>query len=53
MIARAGYIMVYDLIGRTTPQCEFWVFKDKALAAAKYNELVALRGKDLVTITAP
>jgi hypothetical protein len=29
------------------------VFKDKALAEAKHAELVALRGEDLVTITAP
>ena len=53
VIARAGYILVYDLIGRTTPQCEFWVFKDKDDAQAKYAELVALRGKDLVSIAYP
>ena len=48
VIAWAGYFMVYDLIGRTTPQCEFWVFKTKADAEAKRAALVALRGEDLV-----
>ena len=48
VIAWAGYFMVYDLIGRTTPQCEFWVFKTKADAEAKRAALVALRGEDLI-----
>ena len=38
----------YDLIGRTTPQCEFWVFKTKPDAEAKRAALVALRGEDLI-----
>ena len=48
VIAAAGYFMVYDIIGRNVPQCEFWVFKTKADAEAKREELVALRGEDVV-----
>ena len=48
VIAWAGFFMVYDLIGHTTPQCEFWVFKTKTDAEAKRTALVALCGEDLV-----
>ena len=48
VIAAAGYFMVYDIMGRTMPQCEFWVFKSKAAAESKYGQLVALRGPDLI-----
>ena len=48
VIAWTGYFMVYDIIGRNVPQCEFWVFKTKADAEAKREELVALRGEDVV-----
>ena len=48
VIAMSGHFMVYDLVGRRTPCCEMWVFPDKAAAEAKYAELVALRGEDLV-----
>jgi hypothetical protein len=48
VIAMAGFWMVYDLVGRTTPQCEFWVFKSREDAEAKRAELAALRGDDLV-----
>ena len=48
VIAWSGHFMVYDIIGRETPQCEFWVYADKPSAEAKYAELVALRGEDLV-----
>ena len=53
VIAMSGHFMVYDLVGRTTPRCEMWVFRDKADAEAKYAELVALRGKDLVRMGMP
>ena len=48
VIAMADHFMVYDIIGRETPQCEFWVYRDKSAAEAKRAELVALRGEDLV-----
>ena len=48
VIAAAGYFMVYDIVGRETPQCEFWAYQDKSQAEAKYEELAALRGDDLV-----
>ncbi len=44
----ADHFMVYDIIGRETPQCEFWVYPDKPSAQAKYAELAALRGEGLV-----
>ena len=47
VLARAGYWMVYDLVGRDTPQCEMWVFPEKAAAEAKRAEIAALRGEDL------
>ena len=40
--------MVYDIISRTEPVCEMFVFEDRARAEAKYAELVALRGEGLV-----
>ena len=48
VIAWAGYFMVYDMIGREAPHCEFWAFKTKADAEAKQAELVALHGPDVV-----
>ena len=48
VIAAAGYYMVYDIVGRTVPRCEFWVYGAKADAEAKRDELVARRGADLV-----
>ena len=50
VLAMAGYFMVYDIIGRAVPQCEFWVFKDKAAAEARRSELVAMRGPDVVRV---
>ena len=50
VIAAVGYFMVYDIVGRTVPQCEFWVFKAKADAERKRDELVALRGDGLVKV---
>ena len=48
VIAWAGYFMTYDMVGRDTPHCEFWVFRTQEDAKAKYDELVALRGPDVV-----
>jgi len=45
----AGYWGVYDIVSRTEPVCDNWVFADPALARRKYEELLALRGSaDLV-----
>jgi len=48
VIAWAGFYMVYDIVGRTVPCCEFWVFRDRPDAEAKRDELVARRGEDVV-----
>ena len=48
VLARAGYWVVYDLVGRATPQCEMWIFPEKADAEAKRAELLAFRDEDLV-----
>ena len=47
VIARAGYYYVCDLVGRTSPQCEFWVFRTREAAEEKRAEIAALRGEDL------
>lgn len=45
----AGFWEVYDIVSRTKPVCEEWIFADRALARRKYDELVRLRGgTDLV-----
>ena len=48
VISMAGYWNVYDIVSRTEPVCDNWIFEDIGLAKKKYEELVALRGKDLV-----
>ena len=49
VFSMAGYWGVYDLVSRTEPICDNWVFADRDLARRKYDELVALRGgTDLV-----
>ena len=48
VIAQAGHYMVYDIVSRTEPVCDMFVFTERARAEAKYAELVALRGEDLV-----
>lgn len=48
VLAAAGIWDVYDMVSRTEPVCVEWYYTDRALARKKYEELVALRGKDLV-----
>ena len=48
VIAQAGHFMVYDIISRTGPVCEMFIFADRARAEAKYAERVAQRGEGLV-----
>ena len=35
VLERYGYIVVYDMISRTEPHCEMWVFDDEEKAAAQ------------------
>ena len=48
VMAWAGFYMVYDIVGRTEPRCEFWAFGNRADAEAKRAEAVALHGEDVV-----
>lgn len=48
VLAAAGIWDVYDMVSRTEPVCVEWYYTDRALARRKYEELVALRGPDLV-----
>ena len=48
VLAAAGIWDVYDMVSRTEPVCVEWYYTDRALARKKYEELVALRGPDLV-----
>ena len=44
----AGYFMVYDIVGRESPECGFWVFRTKEEAELKRKELLASRDEDLI-----
>ena len=44
----AGLYEVYDLMSRTKPVCDEWIYVDREKARRKYEELLALRGPDLV-----
>lgn len=48
LMTRAGFYGVYNMIDRAKPQCEFYVYQDRDKAAAKYEELKAQYGKDLI-----
>ena len=45
---RAGLYQVYDLMGLDNPQCCEWIYDDKALAQAKYEELCRSRPADQI-----
>lgn len=47
-LARAGIWEVYDLMSRTEPTCDEWLYTDRALCRRKYEELLAQKGPDLV-----
>ena len=48
VLSRAGYWGVMDLLDRTKPVCDTWIFADRQLARRKYEERIALHGKELV-----
>ncbi len=48
VLAEARHYMVYDIVSRTEPRCCMHIFEDRARAEAKRDELLALRGGDLV-----
>ena len=48
VLASAGLWEVFDLVSRTKPECDEWIYTDRARCKRKYRELVAKRGPDLV-----
>ncbi len=48
VLAWAGYFLVYDIIDRVQPQCEFWVFQTQQAAEAKCAECIASHGRGAV-----
>ena len=48
VMTRAGYWEAYDMVSRTEPVCDEWIYTDREKCRAKYRELVAKRGPDLV-----
>ena len=48
VLGAAGLWQVFDLISRTKPVCDEWIYTDRELCRRKYEELVAKRGADLV-----
>jgi len=48
VLASAGLWEVFDMISRTEPVCDEWIYTDRDLCLRKYREMVALRGPDLV-----
>ncbi len=48
LMTKAGYHVVYDLVSRTEPRCDMYVFADAAKARAKRDELAKVRSLDLI-----
>ena len=48
VLASAGLWEVFDLVSRTKPECDEWIYTDRELCLRKYRELVSRRGPDLV-----
>jgi len=48
VVTKAGYWEVYDMVSRTEPVCDEWIFTDPEKCRAKYRELLAKRGPDLI-----
>ena len=48
VIGRAGYIGVYDMMGRDVPQCRCSVFKDRALAEERYCKWMSESGAEMI-----
>ena len=48
VLTRAGYWEVYDMVSRSDPVCEEWIYADREKCRAKYRELAAKREPGLV-----
>ena len=53
VIGRAGYIGVYDMMGRDVPQCRYSVFKDRALAEERYCRWMSESGAEMMRTNMP
>ena len=47
-MTKSGFFAVYNLISRTEPRCQMFVYKDRRKAIYKKLELVAKYGDDAV-----
>ena len=50
LYTKAGLYVVSDTMGLLTPKCREWIYEDKALAAAKYKELLKTCPKEQLSI---
>ena len=48
VLASAGFWEVYDMVSRTEPVCDEWIYTDRELCRRKYEELLTKRGPDLI-----
>ena len=48
LYTKAGLFQVYDLMGLDKPQCIEYIYDDRELALAKYNELIATREPGMI-----
>ena len=48
LMTKAGFFVVYNIIDRTKPVCEFFVYKDAACARKKRAELLEVYDKDVI-----
>ena len=48
LMTKAGFYAVYNLIDRTAPRCEMFVYADKQKAAQKKAELTEKYGADVI-----
>lgn len=48
LMTKAGFFVVYNIIDRAKPVCEFFVYKDAACARKKRAELLEVYDKDVI-----
>ena len=53
VIDRAGFIGVYDMIGRRTPRCRYSVYKDRAFAEERYCAWMSESGAEMMRTNMP
>ena len=48
IMTKTGFYAVYNLISRTEPRCQMFVYRDRDRAVARKAELVAQFGADVI-----